>query len=74
MRRLGRFIDLAEAALAAGVEPDRIAGLACLRALQRMGEEIGDDNLAQIAELEARVGREFAPLAPTPEASDAAHG
>jgi V/A-type H+-transporting ATPase subunit A len=74
MRLLGRFIDLAEAALAAGVEPDRIAGLACLRALQRMGEEIGDDNLAQIAELEARVGREFAPLAPTPEASDAAHG
>jgi V/A-type H+-transporting ATPase subunit A len=74
MRLLGRFIDLAEAALAAGIDPERIAGLACLRALQRMGEEIGDDNLAQIAELEARVGREFAPLAPTPEASDAAHG
>jgi V/A-type H+-transporting ATPase subunit A len=74
MRLLGRFIDLAEAALAAGVEPERIGGLACLRALQRMGEEIADDRLPLIAELEARVGREFAQLAPTTEASDAAHG
>ena len=74
MRLLGRFIDLAEAALAAGIDPERIAGLACLRALQRMGEEIADDRLALIAELEARIGREFAQLAPTPEASDAAHG
>jgi V/A-type H+-transporting ATPase subunit A len=74
MRLLGRFIDLAEAALAAGIDPERIAGLACLRALQRMGEEVADDRLALIAELEARIGREFAQLAPTPEASDAAHG
>jgi len=74
MRLLGRFIDLAETALAAGVDPERIAGLACLRALQRMGEEVADDRLPLIAEFEARVGREFAQLAPTLEASDAAHG
>ncbi|HSC62731.1 MAG TPA: V-type ATP synthase subunit A [Caldimonas sp.] len=74
MRLLGRFIDLAEAALAAGVEPDRIAALDCLRAVQRMGEDIGDAELGRLAELEARVEREFAQLAPAKEASDAAHG
>ena len=80
MRLLGRFIDLAEAALAAGVEPERIAGIGCMRALQRMGEEIADDELPRFAELEARLEREFAQLAPaaaaarTTEARDAAHG
>jgi V/A-type H+/Na+-transporting ATPase subunit A len=74
MRLLGRFIDLAETALAAGVEPERIAALACLRALQRMGDEIADDQLLRLAELEARVEREFAQLAPAMEAHDAAHG
>jgi len=74
MRLLGRFIDLAEAALGNGVEPERIGGLACLRALQRMGEEIGDDELPRLAELEARVEREFAQLAPATEGRDATHG
>jgi V/A-type H+-transporting ATPase subunit A len=74
MRLLGRFIELAEAALAAGVELERIAGVACLRALQRMGEDIGDNQLERLAELEARLEREFAQLAPATEASDAAHG
>jgi V/A-type H+-transporting ATPase subunit A len=73
MRLLGRFIELAEAALAAGVELERIAGVACLRALQRMGEDIGDNQLERLAELEARLEREFAQLAPATEASDAAH-
>jgi len=74
MRLLGRFIELAEAALAAGVETERIAALACLRALQRMGEDIGDSELERLVELEARVEREFAQIAPAREASDAAHG
>jgi V/A-type H+/Na+-transporting ATPase subunit A len=74
MQLLGRFIELAESALAAGIEPERIAGLQCLRALQRMGEDIGDNELERLAELEARVEREFAQLAPAREASDAAHG
>ncbi|HUP06202.1 MAG TPA: V-type ATP synthase subunit A [Caldimonas sp.] len=74
MRLLGRFIDLAESALAAGVEPERVGALACVRALQRMGEDIADHELRRIDELQARVEREFAQLAPAPETSDAAHG
>jgi len=74
MRLLGRFIDLASNALAACVEPARIGALACVRALQRMGEEIGDRELGRFDELQARVEREFAQLVPTAETSDAAHG
>jgi V/A-type H+-transporting ATPase subunit A len=74
MRVLCRFIDLAEAALAAGVEPERIGALACVRALQRMGEDIGDRELARLDELEARLESEFVQLAPARESSDAAHG
>jgi V/A-type H+-transporting ATPase subunit A len=77
MRLLGRFIDLAEAAQAAGIEPEQVAALPCLRPLQRMGEEIGDDGLPLLAELQARMEREFAqitPAAPATEARDAAHG
>jgi V/A-type H+-transporting ATPase subunit A len=83
MRLLGRFIDLAEAALAAGAEPEAIAAIGSMRPLQRMGEEIGDDQLPRFDELAARMEREFAQLtaaAPgaTPiletETSDAAHG
>ena len=57
-----------------------------MRALQRMGEEIADDQLPRLAELAARLEREFAllssapaPAAPAPaepiapEALDAAH-
>ena len=64
MRLLGRFIDLAEASLAAGATPERIASIACMRALQRMGEDIGDEQLPLLAELDARMEREFAQLAP----------
>jgi V/A-type H+-transporting ATPase subunit A len=74
MRLVGRFIDMAEAALAAGVEPERIGAMACMRALQRMGEEIADHELPRLAELEARIEREFAQLTPATEVSDAAHG
>jgi V/A-type H+-transporting ATPase subunit A len=74
MRLLGRFIDLAEAALAADVRPDRIARMACLRPLQRMGEDIGDGELDRFAALQAAMEREFADFAPTSETSDAAHG
>ena len=64
MRLLGRFIDHAEAAVDASVHPERLASLPCLRALQRMGEEIGDDELPRLAALEAQLDREFAALAP----------
>jgi V/A-type H+-transporting ATPase subunit A len=79
MRLLGRFVDLAEAALAAGAEPEAIGAIGCTRALQRMGEEIGDDALGGFDVLAARMEREFAQLAPARapaivETSDAAHG
>lgn len=62
MRLVAKFIDHAQAAVNAGVHPDRLAGLATLRAVQRMGEEIGDGELPRFAELEARLDREFAAL------------
>jgi len=63
--------------LAAGATPEAIAAIGCMRALQRMGEEIGDDELPRLAELEARMEREFAQITPAAtamEAPDAAHG
>jgi V/A-type H+-transporting ATPase subunit A len=74
MRLIGRFLDLAEAAQAAGAHPDEIARLPCRRLLQRMGEDIGNDALPRFAELQAAVEREFAALAREKEGSDAAHG
>jgi V/A-type H+-transporting ATPase subunit A len=78
MRLLGRFIDLAEAAQAAGAEPEAIGAIGCMRQLQRMGEEIADDQLPRLAELQVRLEREMAQLTPQPtqatEARDAAHG
>jgi len=46
-----RFIALAEAALDRGVAAQAIAELAALRRLRRMGEEIGEDQLAKFSEL-----------------------
>ncbi len=74
MRVIGRYIDLAETAAAAGARPDQLARMACLRPLQRMGEEIGDDELSRFAEIEAAMEREFAELTHDSETSDAAHG
>lgn len=62
MQLLGRFIDLAESALAAGVSPEAIAALPALRALQRIGEEVGEDAVASLAELETRLINEVAAL------------
>lgn len=62
MRLLARFIELAEAALAAGASLDAMAALPGLRALQRMGEEIGDDALPRFADLQARLEGELAAL------------
>jgi hypothetical protein len=43
-----------------------------MRALQRMGEEIADDQLPRLAELQARLEREMAELAPAAQAAPAA--
>ena len=74
MRLLGKFFDLADAAISAGLPPERLGQLGCLRPLQRMGEEIGDDALPLLAELEARIDREFAPLVAPGAVGGAAEG
>lgn len=74
MRLLGRFVDLAERAVTAGIHPERIARMACVRPLQRMGEEIGDGELPRLVLLDAAMEREFAELIHAIEGSDAAHG
>ncbi len=73
MRLVGRFLDLAEQALAAGVAPERLAALPVLRALQRMGEEIGEGEPARFAALQAQLERELGELIHAgKEAADAA--
>jgi V/A-type H+-transporting ATPase subunit A len=76
MRLVARFVDLAEAAVRDGVHPERIARMACMRPLQRMGEEIRDDELARFDALTATIEREFAALASTtpPQGHDATVG
>ena len=74
MRMIGRFVDLAENALAAGIPPERLASLASLRPLQRMAEDIPDAALERFDTLEADREREFAQLIRDREAGDAAHG
>jgi V/A-type H+/Na+-transporting ATPase subunit A len=71
MRLIAKFIASAELAVATGVHPQALGSLACLRGLQRMGEEVGDGELERLRELEAQLDREFAALKPT-EAADAA--
>ena len=74
MRLIGKFVDLAEGAVAAGVPPERLAHLPSLRPLQRMAEDIPDTELARFAALEANLDREFAELIHASEAGNATHG
>jgi V/A-type H+-transporting ATPase subunit A len=74
MRLIGKFVELAEGAVAAGVHPERLAHLPSLRPLQRMGEEIADAELGRFAALEADLDREFAELIHASETGDATHG
>jgi V/A-type H+-transporting ATPase subunit A len=57
-----RFIALAEAALDRGVAPQTIAEIDILRRLQRMGEEIGEDQLDAFEELRAKMEQTFTAL------------
>jgi V/A-type H+-transporting ATPase subunit A len=63
MRLVARFIELAGEAVAAGIAPDRLAHLECVRPLVRMGEEIGDDELPSFAQLGERIEAQFQGLA-----------
>ena len=74
MRILDRFFDLAESALSSGVSASALAGMKCLRLVQRMGEDIGDGELPRFDALQAAIEREFATLTQPAKVPDAAHG
>jgi len=63
LRLLAHFVELAEGAHERGASPESIFALEVLRPLQRMGEDIGDDDLARFAPLEARIEAAFETLA-----------
>ncbi len=64
------FIDQAQAALERGAPPQAIADLGILRRVQRMGEEIGEDQLEKFTELRTALETAMAALGKT--ASNAA--
>jgi V/A-type H+-transporting ATPase subunit A len=67
MRTLARFIDAAEAALAAGVSCAAIAGMAAVRSLERMGEDFAEDDAQSFESFALAFEREFAALADSVE-------
>lgn len=59
---LVRFVDLAEKAVSQGAAPDRVANLPIFRTLQRLGEELGEEQVDRIMQLHAELDRDFAAL------------
>jgi V/A-type H+-transporting ATPase subunit A len=72
MRALARFMDLAERTLGAGIDPERLAATASYRRLQRMGEDIAEDALAEFDALEQATESELAGMIAGSEAPHAA--
>ncbi|MBF0190748.1 MAG: V-type ATP synthase subunit A [Magnetococcales bacterium] len=62
MGLLIRFMDRAAAAVAAGVGVERIIALSITRRLQRMGEEIGDEELERFDALDGLLETDFGSL------------
>jgi len=62
MRTIKRFIDAAEAALARGVPCEAITAMVIVRRIERMGEDIAEDNPEAFADLALRMDSEFATL------------
>jgi len=69
LRIFMRFIELAEEALAAHVMPEQIIDLPILRRLQRLGEELGEDQLDSIEKLWHSLETEFESLETTADVS-----
>jgi V/A-type H+/Na+-transporting ATPase subunit A len=63
LRLLARWMDLAEAALAEGATLAALAAVPSLRALARMGEEIGNEELPRFEALRERIEAEHTGLA-----------
>ena len=57
-----RFVDLARAAVEAGVHPDDIGALSVRRTLQRIGEDFGEDRIADIRALWKQLDSQFSGL------------
>jgi V/A-type H+/Na+-transporting ATPase subunit A len=73
LRLVMRFITLARQSLTRGATPEQVAALPIHRRVQRMGEEIGEDQIARFAELWPQLEREFAGLGtPAPAVTPAA--
>ena len=66
LRLVMRFIALAREALERGARPEQIAALPVHRRLQRMGEEIGEDEIVRFGELWPQLERELAALGAAP--------
>ena len=66
LRLVMRFIALAREALERGAQPEQLAALPVHRRLQRMGEEIGEDELGRFGELWPQLERELAALQAAP--------
>jgi V/A-type H+-transporting ATPase subunit A len=62
LRLVIRFIDLAFSALARGAAPEQIAAVPAYRRLQRMGQEIGEDQLARFADIRAELDQQLGGL------------
>ena len=56
-----RFAQLAQQALEAGMPLEQISALPVLQRLQRMGEEVANDNVAALEDLNLQVDEAFAP-------------
>ncbi len=53
------FTDRAEAAVEAGIQPQRLTALPVLRQLQRLGEEFGEDDIRKLQQLTRQIDYEF---------------
>jgi V/A-type H+-transporting ATPase subunit A len=53
------FTDRAQAAVEAGVQPQRLTALPVLRQLQRLGEEFGEDDIRKLQQLTRQIDYEF---------------
>lgn len=62
VRLVTRTIELAEQALAAGIAPSVVEELPVMRKLKRLGEEIGEDAMADFGKLEREVETAFSDL------------
>jgi V/A-type H+-transporting ATPase subunit A len=59
LRVLLHFMDRAQIAVESGVAVSRLLQLPCLRQLQRLGEEFGEDDLRRMQQLPAQIDFEF---------------